>query len=76
MCIRDSHHRVPDRFAGGPFGLDLVDQDHRVLRNHTDQRQNAEDGNKAERFAGCQQGGHHADQAQRHQAQNLSLIHI
>ena len=44
--------RVPDVLALGALGLDLHDQDHRVLGDHADQREDAEDGDEAERPAG------------------------
>ena len=33
--------RIPYRPARGPLGLDLLDQDHRVARDHPDQREDA-----------------------------------
>ena len=59
---------VPDARALRPLGLDLADQDHRVLGDHADQRQDAEDGDEAERPAGDEQGRDDADQAERHDA--------
>jgi hypothetical protein len=47
--------RHPERPSLSPFGLDLTDQDHRVLGDHAEQRQNSEDGDEAERLAGQQQ---------------------
>src|SRR5271168_4987899 len=46
---RSLDHRVPYLFASGPLGLDLVDQDHRITRNHSEQCQYAENGNESER---------------------------
>ena len=63
-------HRIPDALAGVALGLDLIDQDHRVLGDHADQRQDAQDGDEAERLAGDQQRADHADQPQRYQAQD------
>ena len=58
-------------FAVRPFGFDLSDQDHRVLGDHAEQRQNAEDGDEAR--AACpdrQQRRHDADQTERRNAED------
>jgi hypothetical protein len=41
------HHRVQHACPARSLGLDLDDQDHRVLGDHADQRQDAEDGDEA-----------------------------
>ena len=46
---RRADHRIPDVLAFRAVGLDLHHQDHRVLRDHPEQRQDAEDGDEAER---------------------------
>ena len=45
-----------------------IDQDHRVLGDHADQREDAEDRDEAERPAGQQQRRDHADQSERQHA--------
>ena len=52
------------------FGFNLVDQDHCVLRDHPEQRQNTEDGDEPERFAGQQQCSDDTDQSQRPDAED------
>ena len=59
---------LPDVLALRPLGFDLADQDHGVLGDHADQRQDAEDGDEAERLAGQQQRGDDADQPERRDA--------
>ena len=60
----------PARSCPAPLGLDLADQDDGVLGDHADQREDAQDGDEAERPAGQQQRGDDADQAQRRHAQD------
>src|SRR5262249_13859814 len=62
--------RLPDVLALTSFSFDLADQDHGVLGDHAEQRQNAQDRNKSERFAGQQQRSHDTDQSQRSDAQD------
>ena len=56
--------------ALSPFGFDLTNQNHGVLRNHAKQRQNTENGDEAERPAGQKQRGNHTDQSQGRDAQH------
>ena len=65
---RRGHDRIPDVLALGAIGLDLHDQDHRVLRDHPEQRQDAEDRDEAERPVEQQQREDHADDAERQHA--------
>ena len=52
------------------FGFDLADQDHGILGDHAEQRQNAEDGDEPERLAGQQQRRDDADQSERPDAED------
>ncbi len=67
---RGGDHRIPDVLALGAVGLDLDDQDDGVLRDHAEQRQDAEDGDEAERPVEHQQRQHDADDAERQQRQH------
>ena len=53
-----------------PFGLDLLDEDHRIAGDHAEQRQNAEDRDKAERLAKDEQRDNDADEAHWDDAHN------
>ena len=53
-----------------PFRLDLLDQDHRIARDHADQGQRAEDGDEAQRPARQQQAADDADHPERRYAQH------
>ena len=49
-----------------PLGLDLIDQDDGVARDHADQRENAENRHEAERPVGDEERENDADQSERH----------
>ena len=61
---------VPDPFALRPFGIDLTDQDHGILGDHPQQRQNAENGDEAQRPVRIAAAPHDADQAERRHAED------
>ncbi len=62
--------RLPHALARGALGLDLSDQDHRVLGDHADQREHAENGDEAERAARNQERRDDADQPERRDGQH------
>ena len=41
-------HRYPGRFSLAPLRFDLLDEDHRIARDHPDQREDAKDGHEPE----------------------------
>ena len=61
---------LPHILALRPLGFDLADQDHGILGDHAEQRQNAENGDEAERPAGREQRRDHADQTERRDAEH------
>src|SRR5262249_46148645 len=63
-------HRVPYRLAFRPLGLDLVDENDRVARDHAEQRQDAQNRHEAERLVEDQERGHDADEAHRDDAEH------
>ena len=60
----------PDSFSLRTLRLDLADQDHRILGDHAQQRQDAENGNEAQRPARQQERRDDADQAERRYAED------
>ncbi len=63
-------NRVPEVAALRALGLDLLDEDDRVARDHAHQGQNAENGDKAERPSGAISSADDADEAHRHEAEH------
>ena len=61
---------VPDILSLRTLRLDLADQDHGILGDHAEQRQDAENGNEAQRPAGQQERRDDADQAERRYAED------
>src|SRR5215831_11656970 len=67
---RGLDHRIPYRLAFRTLIFDLIDEDHRVARDHPEQRQNAENGHKPERFLENEKRGDDPDQPHRNDAQD------
>jgi hypothetical protein len=63
-------HRIPQLSALRALGLDLLDENDRIARDHAHQRQNSENCDEAERPARDQQRGDNTDQSHRHEAEN------
>ena len=78
--LRGHDHRVPWMLARGNFGIDLVDQDHRIADHHADQRDDAEDRNESHRCARDKQRGGDTDESQRcggkHKEQPLKALQL
>src|SRR6516165_10321155 len=67
---RGLHHRIPYRLAFRTLIFDLIDEDHRIPRDHPKQRQNAENGHEPERFLENEKRGDDPDQPHRDDAQD------
>jgi hypothetical protein len=59
-----------------PFRLDLTDEYHSILGDHAEQRQDAGNGDEAERPAGYEQLGDDADQSERPDADDQETTQI
>ena len=59
-------HRGPDVASLRALGLDLIDQDDGVARDHADQREDAQNRHEPERPVGEQERENDADQSERH----------
>ena len=59
-------HRGPNVASLRPLGLDLIDEDHSVARDHADQREDPQDRHESERPVGEEEREHDADQSERH----------
>ena len=62
--------RVPYILALRPFGFDLADQDHGILGDHAEERQDAENCDEAQRPARHEQCSDDADQPERTHAEH------
>src|SRR4029077_7474812 len=62
--LRGDDYRIPWMPATGNFGLDLVDQDHRVADDHANERDEPEDSDKAHWGAREKQGGGDANDSE------------
>src|SRR5215831_5541147 len=67
---RGLDHRIPYRLAFRTLVFDLIDEDHRIARDHPKQRQNAENGHEPERFLENEKRGDDPDQPHRNDAQD------
>src|SRR5262245_60434376 len=67
---RGLDHRIPYWLAFRTLVFDLIDEDHRIARDHPEQRQNAENGHEPERFLENEKRGDDPDQPHRNDAQD------